>query len=641
MSNCNYILKIFFLSVSAGICLPGYAQQTEEWKKKYPDAEAVYANMSNYVKINLDNDKLTATSEHAEDLVYLTENGVKMMSRGFIYHSGFNVLNKWDAYTQVAGIRKIKVTGSKTTNSNADWVFYDDAKQTMFDYSGASIGANSHLEYEIQHTDVHMLSPFYFDRYFPVINGELKINFPEDVSVKYIIKGIHAGEVKFEEQRKKGRVTYTFTVAGFQDERKYPDAPDNAYYTTHVIYYVDKYKDANGQWVNFLSSADDLYKNSYNYIKDVNKDLSPALKNTADSLVYGITSQREKAKKIYQWVQHNIKYVAFEEGMGGFIPREANLVCSRRFGDCKDMSSVLNAMLNYAGVTAYFTWIGTRDIPYDYTEVPLPLVDNHMICTIKLGDDYIFLDGTASSCEFGVPPYYIQGKQAMISISDKEYKILRVPVLEKTYTQYHDTTFLDLTDKGLSGNIHIKMSGYFSMSLADAMSMRNEKEKDDYFKARFQRGSNKTKFTDFKVETSGENNEASVTAKIEIPDYAKKISDEWYLNMNLFKWYEHKEIDYPKRKIPIENDFKKKAWYVTVLKIPDGFKASYIPPGKNYSNAIWGFDIKYEEKAGQLIFSQELDTDQLMLYPEQFEAWNKVLENLFPLYKESVLISKK
>jgi len=179
------------------------------------------------------------------------------------------------------------------------------------------------------------------------------------------------------------------------------------------------------------------------------------------------------------------------------------------------------------------------------------------------------------------------------------------------------------------------------MSLADAMSMRNEKEKDDYFKARFQRGSNKTKFTDFKVETTGENNEASVTAKIEIPDYAKKISDEWYLNMNLFKWYEHKEIDYPKRKIPIENDFKKKAWYVTVLKIPDGYKASYIPPGKNYSNAVWGFDIKYEEKAGQLIFSQELDTDQLMLYPEQFEAWNKVLENLFPLYKESVLISKK
>jgi len=484
-------LNLFYLLLLACVALVSNAQ-TEAWKKTFPDAEAVYANLSNYVKIDLDNGKLTATSDHSEDIVYMTENGVKMMSRGFIYHSGFNVLNKWDAYTQVGNDRKIKVTTSKTTNSNADWVFYDDAKQTMFDYSGASIGADSHLEYQIQHMDAHLLSPFYFYRYFPIINGELKINFPEEVSVKYIIKGVHAGDIKFEEQKKRGRVTYTFAVTNFQDEKRYGDAPDAAYYTTHIIYYIDKYKNADGQWVNFLSSPDDLYKNSYGYIKDVNKDLSDALKSTTDSLVRNVSSQKEKARKIYSWVQNNIKYVAFEEGLGGFIPREASLVCSRRFGDCKDMSSALTAMLNYAGVPAYFTWIGTRDIPYDYTEVPLPIVDNHMICTIKLGDEYIFLDGTASTAEFGIPPYYIQGKQAMIGIGEKEYKIIRVPVMEKTYTQFHDTTFLELTDKGLSGTLHINLNGYFASNLADALGNRNEKEKEDYLKARFQRGSPST-----------------------------------------------------------------------------------------------------------------------------------------------------
>lgn len=641
MTNFRHPIRIPLLFLFSCLWLSNHAQHIDEWKKTFPDAEAVYATMSNYVKIDFENDSLVATSEHSEDLVYLTENGVKMMSRGSIYHSSFNVLNKWDAYTQVTGARKIKVTDSKTVNNPEDWIFYDDVKQTIFDYSGASVGADSHLEYEIQHTDAHLLSPFYFDRYFPVVNGELKISFPEDISVKYIIKGNHAQDVKFQEQRKKGKVTYTFSVTNFQDDKRYADAPEAAYYATHVIYYIDKYKNANGQWVNFLSGTDDLYKNSYNYIRDINKEIDNTIKHTTDSLIAGILSPREKAKKIYQWVQNNIKYVAFEEGMGGFVPREAGLVCNRRFGDCKDMTSILTAMLNYAHIPAYFTWIGTRDIPYDYTEVPLAIVDNHMICTIRLDNEYIFLDGTASNCEFGIPPSHIQGKQAMISLGENEYKIQRVPVMEKTYTRFYDTTFLELTDKGLSGNVHIKMTGYMAINLEDALSIRNEKENDEYFKSRFQRGSNKTRLTDFKMKRSTETNELNLSAKIEIPDYAKKVGDEWYLNMNLFKWYEHAEIDYPKRKIPIEFEFKKTARYVTVLKIPDGYKISYIPPDKIYHNDVWGFDMTYEEKPGQLILSQQFDTEQLMLYPNQFEAWNKVLENLFPLYKESILISKK
>ena len=633
-------LPIFFYFIVCGLHVSG--QQMDDWKKIFPNAEAVYVNLINQVKVELNDGKLTATSEHIEDLMYMTENGVKMMSRGFIYHSSFNSLNKWEAYTQAPGNKKIKVTESKTKNCNSDWVFYDDAKETMFDYSGAAIGAESHLEYEIQHTDVHLLTPYYFDRYFPVINGQLRISFPEEVSVKYIIKGIHANEVKFEEQRKKGKISYTFTVTNYKGEKRYPDAPDNAYFDTHIIFYISKFKTNDRQWVNFLSGIDDLYQNSYAFIKDLNKELSPELKNITDSVTRGISLQREKAKHIYKWVQEHIKYVAFEEGMGGFVPREANLVCSRRFGDCKDMTSILTAMLNYAGVPAYFTWIGTRSIPYDYTEVPLPIVSNHMICTIKQDDDYyIFLDGTDNTCVFGVPPDQIQGKQALVAIRQNEYKLLRVPVMEKDSTQYHDTTFLELTDKGLSGTIHIRMTGYNAMNLASALNYRNEKEKEDYLKVRLSRGSNKAKFTDFRTERSDDNNEMTITAKIELPDYAKKLSDEWYLNLNLFKLYEHEEIDYPKRKIPIENDFKKRTWYVTILKIPEGYKADYIPDNKSYYNNVWGFDLSYEEKNNQIIFSQEFDTEQLLLYPEHFEEWNKVLENLFPLYKESVLLTKK
>jgi hypothetical protein len=135
-----------------------------------------------------------------------------------------------------------------------------------------------------------------------------------------------------------------------------------------------------------------------------------------------LAARKKKARRIYNWVQKNIKYVAFEQGMEGFVPREANLVCNRRFGDCKDMSSILTVMLNTAGVPAYYTWIGTRHLPYRYAETPLPLVDNHMISTIKLNDKFIFLDGTDNNCVFGMPSEHIQGKEALLAMGEKNIR---------------------------------------------------------------------------------------------------------------------------------------------------------------------------------------------------------------------------
>jgi len=56
---------------------------------------------------------------------------------------------------------------------------------------------------------------------------------------------------------------------------------------------------------------------------------------------------------------------------------------------------------------------------------------------------------------------------------------------------------------------------------------------------------------------------------------------------------------------------------------------------------VWGFDIKYEQKKNQLVMTQLFENNDLLLPPSKFQAWNKVLENLFPAYRESVSISKQ
>ena len=637
------------------ICLSclSNAQSVEEIQAKYPGEQAVVLDHSLHYKISLVNGEPQVQNKETHKVLYLSAQAGAYLSKYGFWHSSLHELQSYEAYTRTAGDKKIKVLDFKTTDSKSNGIFYDDVKETSFDFPAVAPGAIGTLELSMSDKDPHLLSPFFFSRGIPVVNAELTISFPKTMSVKYVVKGNNADKVVFSQEVKHGEVVYSFHVKDLAAEKAYADAPDNGWYSPHVIFYIEKYQNEKGETISYLANPDDLYRLDRSYLKNINKDAGPEIRRIVDSLCRGTgtgnptsaqtdnLTMEEKARRIYNWVQQHIKYIAFEQGMEGFIPRDANLVCSRRFGDCKDMSSILTLMLRTAEVPAYYTWIGTRNLPYTYEETPLPIVDNHMICTIRLNDRYIFLDGTDPSCVFGMPSEGIQGKEALVAMGDSAYKILTVPVPESEVNQLTDSTILELTDQGLKGKIAINLSGYYSMRLQGMLSYVNEKNNEEYMKDRFDRGSNKFRLDSFRVGDRTDKDHIRLTAAFTLQDYAKHIGPDWYLNMNLFKFYLHEEIDYPKRKMPIEMNFRDKRRYVIMLKIPEGYQVSYLPAGKSYHNTVWGFDMSYEQKGDWLVLTEEFENDHLLLNPDQFADWNKVLENLFPLYKESISLSKK
>lgn len=636
-------MKQLFFVTGLVVSLAAAAQNVEELKRRFPGEEAVMLNSTEQYRIRIKEGAPYIESKESQQLMYLTANAAAYLSQYGFSNSSFHEVKEYEAYTQTAENKKIKVTSFKTGSSKSASVFYDDVKETRFDFPAIGPGATGNLNMQIIHKKPYLLSPHYFARSIPVINDVLSITFPKDISVKYVLKGQDTDKIKFTQDSRGGDITYTFQVKDLAPEKDYDDAPGAAYYSPHIVFYIEKYKNDKGEQVSYLADTNDLYKLNSSFIKDINKQAGPELKRIVDSLTIGVTAQEEKARRIYRWVQDHIKYVAFEDGMEGFIPRDANFVCSRRFGDCKDMSSILTLMLNTAGVPAYHTWIGTRDLPYTYRETPLPIVDNHMICAIQLKkNEFIFLDGTDPTCVFGIPSSAIQEKEAMIALGDGQYSIVKVPSPPKEINRLTDSCFLQLTDKGITGRANIHLSGYYAMNTHGMLNYyNNEKDRENYMKRRFARGSNKFHLTGSETGDLNDKNHVTLTGRFELQDYARKIGDEWYLNINLQKLYEHQEIDYPKRKMPVEYDFRSTIKYVTVLTIPDGFTVSYLPKSNSFKNDVWGFSMNYEQKGNTIILTQEFYNDHLLLTPDRFKAWNEVLEHLFPLYKESISLSKK
>lgn len=635
-----WILGALYLAVMPSSEVNAQQKNLEEVKKKYSNEELIVLETAEHYTIRLNSDQLEVKSNEVDRILYLGEHAVQMGKYSF-HHSGFHEVQNYQAYTATTANKRVKVTEFKTSNSSSNSIFYDDVKETQFSFPQITPGAVGNLETSFHHKNPFLLSPYYFSRGVPVVHAELSLRVEGNIDVKYKIRGIDTSMIQTSVEEKKGEKIYRFVVKDLPAAKRYPDAPGASWYAPHVVFYIAGYTKKSGEYVQGLSETKDLYKMNAGFLSGLDPSPSPLLKRTIDSLCVGLKTPEDKARKIFHWVQKNIKYIAFEDGMEGFIPRQANLVYDRRYGDCKDMSSILTVMLNAAGLKAYHTWIGTRSLSYNYAETPLPIVDNHMICTVDLDGKYVFLDATDPHCFFGFPTEGIQDKEAMVAISPGEYKILTVPTIKKSENTIADSTFLTLTGEGINGTIRRTATGYFAMRIRGSMQYITDKEKDKYLRNVLSRGNNKFHLGEHQWTDDSSANKIFQQANFELKDYAKSLAGEWYVNMNLRKFFEGEEIDYPKRKIPIELDFHHENKYTVSLDIPDGYEVSYIPASKKFENKVWGFTADYKVEGKKLYYTLQFYNQHLMIQPDQFKEWNEVLEHLYPIYRETVVLKKK
>jgi transglutaminase-like putative cysteine protease len=619
-------------------------QSLEQMQKQFPDKLAVFSNVNRSVEIAIKKGVPYADAIEESEMMILDDNANGMFNKDRVYHSSFNELKKVEAYTLVPdgnSTKKIKVTDFKTQSSPSQGVFYDDVKETSFDYPRMTKGSISHVETEHYNKDVRFLSSFYFTSYLPVATASYSITYPEEMDIRYIIKNDDKHIVSVKETVKGRKKRLEFTASNITDYEHFGNGTSMSYDALHVIVYVASYKNEN-ESVPVFSSLGELYKWNVSFLNSVNLTTDENLKKITDSICRDKKTDGEKAQAIYLWVQNHVKYVAFEEGLEGFVPRQAADVFTKRYGDCKDMASILTAMCRIGGLEAYFTWIGTRSIPYTYTEVPLPITDNHMICAVKLKAEWVFLDATDPNCIFGFPTSGIQGKEALISISDKKYELVTVPTVSAEKNIITDSTFLTISNNTLLGDCSADYYGYFGSDVFTNLLYNKGDDERVYARRRMAKGSNKFIMKDYKLRLSEDNNKkANISSHFEIPDYVKSIADEIYINLNLEKLFDNTVIDTTKRKVALENEFLYTINQVHILKIPAGYEADYVPANTVVSNDLVYFSINYNKRNAEIIATQKLILKKLYVELKDFAIWNKTIASVSPAYKEQVVLKKK
>jgi hypothetical protein len=602
--------------------------------------EAYYLRKASGLEMEVQPTGLKIIERYSADKVF--QANFDKYAKESVFYSDFDPLIDLQAQTLAPNnARRYKVTTIETKDIVQPGIFYGGYKRKDFVFPSLVPGSIGHLEYTKSISEMHIVTPFYFDDDVEVKEAEFSVTFPLTVAIRFYTAGDRKDQIKFTDQVIGDKRKYSWNLRDIPAYQSDENSPGHSFHATHVIVFIDSYQQQ-GKKINVLSNVSDLYAWYGSLVKQI-----PAggddktMRETVDRLTRGLPTDEEKIRAVFQWVQKNIKYIAFEEGMAGFVPRAANDVFTKRYGDCKDMANLLKEMLGLAHVNAYLTWIGTRSKPYRYDDVPSPVSDNHMICSVKLKDDFVFLDATNPFVAFGKPSSMIQGKEALIGIGDSEFKVITVPVVDRHENNRVDSTFLHLTADGVRGIFHSKLTGYKKDDIEIAQLRAQVQDNRNYVRDFFTVGNNNIAMDSVGMKGLGDQNAAGlVLFRFFQPGYYKTIGDKIYMNMNFNKTLPGEKIDLARRTQWLESKYRFEDRSVTVFTIPPGYTVSSLPANTEKVWPDFGVTSKYIVKSNTITLEKTFSSNYLYLDKSQFATWNDMIQSLTAINLQSVTLSK-
>ncbi|WP_334042747.1 DUF3857 and transglutaminase domain-containing protein [Burkholderia ambifaria] len=139
----------------------------------------------------------------------------------------------------------------------------------------------------------------------------------------------------------------------------------------------------------------------------------PAVVQLARALTADVADPHDKARRLYDWVQANVRYVAIFLGETAAAPHRVTDILRNRYGDCKDHVALFGALLAAVGIRSEPVLINLGSV-YALPSVPGYGAGaiNHAITWLPgLG---LYADTTTSGIAFGYLPPIVMDRPALL-----------------------------------------------------------------------------------------------------------------------------------------------------------------------------------------------------------------------------------
>lgn len=349
-------------------------------------------------------------------LKVLSEQGVANAQKASVSFS--DQLQKMDvisAYTLKKDGRKIEVPATNyqdetNTGKGTATPMFSDMRTKTVAFPDVGVGDTVVMEYKLtQHEatfpgNFSMLQSFStFEVYDDV---QISLSAPVSLGLRVYSRGVEGGEAPSND----GRRNWAWSYKNQKVATPEPDSVSSLDYGPLIV--ATTFKDYGA-----LAQA-------YNARAKTKAVQTDAIKKLANELTQNAHTAREQANALYDWVSQNIKFAGNCVGVGSVVPHDADVVLANRMGDCKDHTTLLQALLAVKGIASVPTLINSGNA-YTLSEAPCIEMFNHVISYIPSLS--LYADSTSEYTPFGSLPRGDQGKPVVQTVDFKGIEHTPVP----------------------------------------------------------------------------------------------------------------------------------------------------------------------------------------------------------------------
>ena len=562
-----FILTLFVLSCGTASNLKSitsgdvnlFLKETPK-AEDHPNAGADFLLSYAYVEYFADG---TSVFRHLHRYKIFSERGHRYASVFIPYREGYQQAKILFANTIKPDGRIVSLNMKDVRDSSeyAGFEFYTDIKQKSFTMPAVENGCVVEYAYEVR--NLKPLLPFDFYEIFlsqnelPMEEDVLEVVLPVNIELKYKKFNTSINPVVTINGDKRKYVITNTRQKEIIPEPRMPPITDRETFSQISIWTLGSWG-AISRW----------------YISLVKEQMQSdsELEAFTKQLVKDKKTDKEKIKAIFNFVSQKIRYVAVLLGPYTHKPHPAREIFKKRYGDCKDKTTLLLTMLKIAGIEGQPVLVPARSESFDES-VPSLEVFNHVIAVVASGNKYYWLDGTNETAAFDSVPF-ARPTIVFVINPDGTYRFVKTPQMDGK----KDFSNLELKcNINQEGDAYVDFMFAFSGKAAEWSRYFYKYLSPEQRKTNFERRGIEVKELNFSSFTDTEG-PFVINLKGIYKNMAQKLDENTMVLTNTVRLDSYRDITSAKeRKYPISfrTSFNSKEKYIYTF--PPGFKIKNLP----------------------------------------------------------------
>ncbi|MET3980537.1 hypothetical protein ABIB62_003137 [Mucilaginibacter sp. UYP25] len=394
--------KVFTVLFLLGCAIGSSAQSSYEVskipKELLPYASAIIRDENIYTQVDGGN-----TLYHIKKAITVLNKNGNDLAHIVVWYDKSNVIKgiKGTVYDEFGKLSsKFSEKNFEDQDASNDFSLFEDSRVKHYIPSIGSYPYTIEYEYDLKSKQTLNIRDWKPNPYpgLAVEKSSYTFACKPDFTIRY--KEINMPAKMVAGYTKDGIKTYTWQLNNLKAVRNEPYSPikDTYLSTVKIAPKSFVYAGISGSFINW----EQLGRWNYEKLLANRQALPPATIAQVKELTKGITDVKQKAKKIYEYMQGKTRYISVQVGIGGYQPFLAGDVDRLSYGDCKALVNYTQALLKAADIPSWYCVVEGDNSKISMLDDFASMGQgNHVILCIPLKNDTTFLECTNQKIPFG------------------------------------------------------------------------------------------------------------------------------------------------------------------------------------------------------------------------------------------------